>query len=279
MDKLFVRAVAVSTLLVILASQADAGPILWNKLGSAAEVQNSDFGPNLGFYSGSGFPDTAGTPAYTPGVFGNALTLAPAGYISQHRVHNVVWENLHQSLNPDRGTVEVWYKQDASPSPFDYGVYRIFDGPYGLGSGMTFTVHQPTAAPPLLYFGLEFGGTPLEITHDIAPHNGTWIHLAGVWDRAGIDGSGDKLRLYLNGNVVANMAGPATWGNTVGQRADIGGGNDAGIAGKFFLDNLKVYDHAVTDFSGRFNEPIPEPSSLLACGGIALLALRRRRGR
>ena len=281
MDSKLVRTVALCACLVTFAAEAQAGPILWNRLGSDAEVQNSDFGPDLGFYAGGApWPDVTGTPGYTPGVFGGALTLAPAGYGPQDRVHNVVWDNLHQSLDPDRGTIEVWYRQTASPVPFQHGVYRIFDGPYGLGSGMTFTVHQPTVAPPLLYFGLEFGGTPTEITYDVAPHNGTWVHLAGVWDRDGIDGSANKLRLYVNGQQVA-AANLATWGNTVGQRADIGGGNDDLIAGKFALDNLKVYDHALTDFSHRFDESaIPEPSTL-AAASLALVGLigRRRRMR
>jgi hypothetical protein len=63
----------------------------------------------------------------------------------------------------------------------------------------------------------------------------------------------------------------------VGLQADIGGGNDGGIAGEFAVDNLQVYDTAVTDFSGRFVEAVPEPSTaaLTILGGILALRLRK----
>ena len=43
---------------------------------------------------------------------------------------------------------------------------------------------------------------------------------------------------------------------TVGQLADIAGGNDGNIAGQFAIDNLEVYNVAITDFSDRFTEGI-----------------------
>ena len=112
-------------------------PILWNRLGSNAEVQNSAYGPNLQFYPGGNFPDGVGNPAYGPGVFGNALTIGSGSYNVVEREHTVVFNNLNQYLNPNRGTIEVWYKQMSDPVGFSHGVYRIFDGSYGLGSGMT----------------------------------------------------------------------------------------------------------------------------------------------
>ncbi len=262
---------------VTLTTSAGAAPILWNRLGSNEQVQSSSYGPNLSFFGGGTWPDVAGNPGYVPGVFGDALTVGTGVYGPLDRVHTAVWENVNQHLNPNRGTVEVWYRQSQNPVPFEHGVYRIVDGSYGLGSGMTFnSEYLESHLASRLVFGLEFGGTYTTVQHDISQHNGTWIHLAGVWDRGGIDGSSDKLRLYVDGNLVAatQFAG---WGNVVGQRAGIGGGNDAGIANKFALDNLKVFDTALTDFSHRFDEAwIPEPS-VIGLALIALLPLRRRR--
>ena len=66
--------------------------------------------------------------------------------------------------------------------------------------------------------------------------------------------------------------GTATASTTVGQFADIAGGNDQNIAGQFAIDNLKVYNVAITDFSDRFTEGIPEPASAcLMLAGAALL--------
>src|SRR5438067_2437641 len=119
-----------------LTISTEASPILWNKLGSAQEVLNSAYGPNLGFYPGGSFPDATGNPAYVPGVYGNALTIGPGSYNTYDREHTVVWNNVNQFLNPDRGTISVWYKQNADPVGFSYGVYRLFDGSYGLGTGI-----------------------------------------------------------------------------------------------------------------------------------------------
>lgn len=97
------------------------------------------------------------------------------------------------------------------------------------------------------------------MTYNMSHLNGQWAHLAAVWDRAGIDGTSDKLRLYVNGQKVAATAS-ATWGSAVGARADIAGGNDGNIAGQFYLDNLKIFNYARTDFSNRLQEDdgVPE---------------------
>src|SRR5436190_16269554 len=100
--------------LSMLCAHAGAAPVLWNKLGSASEVQNSAFGPNLTFYVGGVFPDVPGTPAYVPGVFGNAVTLA-GSYGTFDREHNVIWNTVNQFVNADRGTIQAWFKQNSNP--------------------------------------------------------------------------------------------------------------------------------------------------------------------
>ena len=261
-------------------SQADSpGIVLWNKLGSASEVQNSAYGPNLGFFNTPGEPDVVGNPAFVPAVFGNGLAIGPGSYTIADREHTVVWSDLDQHLSSKRGTISMWYKQNSDPVNFDHGVYRLFDGPYGLGSGIGLWSQAsfPSPGPPLLYFGMSFGGAGTQVAYDISPLNGTWTHVAGVWDRAGIDNTADKLRLYINGNIVASTTN-ADWGTAVGQIADIAGGNDQNIAGQFAIDNLKVYNVAVTDFSDRFVEGIPEPASgCLALVGMIFLAANSRK--
>jgi hypothetical protein len=268
------RSFVLTCSLAAVSLNARGAAILWNKLGSDTEILNSAYGPNLSFYSGGSYPDGVGNPAYVPGVFGNALTIGSGSYFSQEREHTVIWNNLNNYLSADRGTISVWFKQNASPVGFSYGVYRIFDGGYGIGAGVGLS---SDASNGKLNFGVGFGGTESDLSYDITSYNGTWIHLAGVWDRAGIGGSGDKVRLYINGNIAASSSVGA-WGTIVGSQADIGGGNDQNIAGKFALDNLQVFDTAMTDFSGRFVEAIPEPS-IAAFGGIGLglAALRRSR--
>jgi hypothetical protein len=127
---------------------------------------------------------------------------------------------------------------------------------------------------------VAFGGNFIDVVQNISTLNDTWIHVAGVWDRAGIGGSSDTVRLYVDGSVVASsMAND--WGNTAGTRADIAGANDYDIVGQFYVDNLKVWNYAVTDFSHRFDENwgVPEPASagLMVFAGGILFGMRRRR--
>lgn len=242
-------------LLPLLCSAAACcgAPILWNQLGSTNEVLQSAYGPNLTFYTGGSGVDVPATPAFVPGVFGNALTIGPGNYSTVYREHNVVWTNLDHYLNPDHGTIEMWYQQQADPVSYSYGSYRLFDGSYGFSPGIGLSAQADPS--PALYFSVDFGGAAAGVSCNVSAYNGTWIHVAAVWDRNGIAGSSDTLRLYTNG-VVAASTSVGGWGSTVGPQADIGGGNDGGIAGKFAIDNLQVFDTAETNFSSRFTESI-----------------------
>jgi hypothetical protein len=245
--------------------------VFWNRLGSETEVLNSVAGPNLEFYGGGDFLSVPAVPDYLPGVFGGALTIGPGSYSSTNRVHNVVLNNADQVLNSERGTVEAWFQQTANPIPYQNGIYRIFDGGFGLGSGLGLE-----SLPDGLNFNLAFGGTFIAVQHDISAMNDTWIHVAGVWDRAGIGGSADRLRLYVNGSIAASTSAN-DWGTAVGSRVDVAGANDNDIVGKFYVANMKVYDFAVTDFSHRFDENwvVPEPVTATHCAWATVLLLWR----
>jgi hypothetical protein len=279
-SKLFQNCAAVMlaiTMLGVVAEVRADGLVLWNRLGSASEVLNSNVGPDLEFYTGGDEFSVIATPAYAPGVFGSALTIGPGSYGVFDRVHNVVLADADQVLNPERGTVEAWYQQLNDPIDFQRGIYRIFDGGFGLASGLGLESRVDG-----LHFNVAFGGTFIDVQRNISAMNDTWIHVAGVWDRAGIGGSSDTVRLYVDGSVVASTTAN-DWGNTAGTRADIAGANDYDIVGQFYVDNLKVWDYAVTDFSHRFDENwgVPEPGTvgLLSTGGWILCvprAVRRR---
>jgi hypothetical protein len=77
--------------------------------------------------------------------------------------------------------------------------------------------------------------------------------VAATWNRKGLDGSSDTLRLYVNGKKAAS-ATDADWGKTAAGNADIGGGSDANCSGKFILDNLKIWKQSKTDFADRLQE-------------------------
>jgi hypothetical protein len=233
-----------------IAAGSPLGLVLWNKLGSNDEVLNSGYGPDLEFYTGGGSsPDGIANRKYVPGVFGNGVTIDAGTYSSQQRIRNIVLKNLSSYIDPNKGTIEVWYKQNELPVAYDHNPYRIFDGSYGLDSGIGFEVYLTE-----LRFSLLFGGPYRYITYDANNlSNNQWIHLAAVWDRSGIDGTSETMRIYIDGNKVASST-YTDWGTTVGNWADIGGGNDQNIADKFAIDNLKIWNYAKTDFSDRFEE-------------------------
>lgn len=250
---LYMAILLLSIVTLVPATHADPGDglVLWNKLGSDEEVLNSAFGPNLEFYQGGGScPDGIANREYVPGVFANGVTIGTGSYNNMQRIRNIVLTDLPNYISPEQGTIEVWYKQNEVPVAYSHGVYRLFDGSYGLESGIAFDVTPASG----LRLGLSFGGQFRDIKYDVNNlPNDQWIHLASVWDRSGIDGTSDTMRLYVDGNEVASGTYD-DWGTSVGNWADICGGNDHNIAQKFAMDNLIIWNYAKTDFSNRFTE-------------------------
>lgn len=94
--------------------------------------------------------------------------------------------------------------------------------------------------------------------YPISDLNGQWIHVAGAWDRNGITGSSDTVRLYLNGEVVA-ASQASDWGTTpcverpspvppdISCFIDVVGCNDT-CADTFAVDDLKVWGFAKTGY-------------------------------
>jgi hypothetical protein len=239
--------------------------VLWNTLGSATEVQHSAVGPNLDFYkdsdctpqtcfAGSGI-DVHGVPAFVPGKFGNALTIGEGGYLSEQREHTVVLRNAQTVVNTERGTIDVWYQQNVDPVPFENGDYRLFDGAFGLEHEQIGLFADDRPAPDgHLQFFLRMGAaepvgvvsrTDGELGAPMLSFRQRWIHILAMWDRAGIDGTTDSMRLYIDGTLVASTTA-RNWGTVPPTIVDIAGGNDFRIARTFFEDELKLWNMANT---------------------------------
>ena len=234
--------------------------VLWNKLDGGSGGSPSEVGPQLYNYDpsmdgGSGCCDVIGNVQFVPGKFGNAATLGTGNYYSTARVHAMTLRNLNTVLNPEHGTIAIWYKQQAAPIGYEYGIYSIFDRCYGLDSPISFSVGDNLRGSVELYLDIRFGGTDNTVSVvPFSPILNEWVHIAAAWDRNGIEGTSDTVRLYVNG-IIAGAIQTNSWGTGFnGNHADIAGGNDGGIADKFALDNLVVYNYAKTDFSDRFNE-------------------------
>ncbi|MCA9319507.1 MAG: hypothetical protein KDB53_02170 [Planctomycetes bacterium] len=226
---------------------------------------NSQVGPDLSFFDAPLGIDQAATPDFVPGRIGNALTIGPGTYANQYRYHNVVVANLPSLLDAERGTIEVWYKQNNHPVSYAHEPYRIFDGSYGLSSGLGIQMLSNGTGGSRLHFSLSFGGSNViamspadgQPGYDYSSHSGSWTHLRGTWDRAGIDGSPETLRLYVNGRCVARATGIG-WGTVIGSSADIGGCNDSQPTNQFAVDDLRIWNGARGDRAGSGEDFVME---------------------
>ena len=233
---------------------------------------------------------TFGSVLVLSGSFGVAALFAGAGgsYFPGARVHTALLSD--SILNPEHGAVEAWYRQASDPVPYKHNPHRIFGGPYsltGVDEVQLFSQDRLDSGDPRLHFSVFFGDEPPPGTEayvvavrsladglqgdPISALNASWIHVAGVWDRSGIAGSADTVRLYVNGEVVA-ASRASDWGTTrcasrrpAGQWrcfTDVAGCNDT-CANAFAIDNLKLWNYAKIDYGDRFEEGSSAASGLL----------------
>ena len=210
-------------------------PILWNKLGSIAQVTTSEIG------SGG---NIVGSIGFEPSKYDD-------GFIAKAPLNGITFPIEIQDQIRDRGTIELWFTPKYSnPIPYVAGYFMLFAGDIqfwwgdGVSGGGGLVVQ--------LYFGNPSWPTAEEPTPWIAtPYQN--YHLAAVWDKSGIDGSSDTIRIYRDGVIVANAA-TAAWGTDPAiYNSPIGIGADAQYD-RYIIDNMKIYDYAKTDFSDRFVE-------------------------
>jgi hypothetical protein len=252
------------------------GLLLWNTLGSTYEVTHSAFGPNLELFNchATRAPhfgrrcsiDIRGKLGFVDGPFDKAATIRRGPYFAAARVHTA--ELRKSILNPEHGAIEAWYWQKKDPVPFVDNPHRIFAGGYNLGGAGDVNLQvqdRVDSGDPRLLFSIFFGRNEPDPTiiwaRSVADHRigfpitkftGQWIHVAATWDRTGIAGSTDTIRMYVNGQVVA-VSHRSNWGRvTCGRRQircwdDVVGCNDT-CAGTFAVDDLKIWDYAKTDF-------------------------------
>jgi hypothetical protein len=99
-----------------------------------------------------------------------------------------------------------------------------------------------------------------------------WRHVAFVWDLAGIAGTADKMRIYRDGELVASNTD-----NIADIMVDDGVVKLLGHHEYYrynqptaYMDNIKVWDYAKTDFSDRFIEGFSLPPIAEAGGSYTV---------
>jgi hypothetical protein len=291
-------ALALACVLATSAARAD-GVVLWNTLGSVDEIENSEVGLD-GTFEGGGFLQGP-APAFGAAYFNAAVTLDPQVTFPR------------EVIPAQEGTVEFWGRlvglPDAIPpagaggdnpaflflSGADRNSFRLAFNPNdgrsggGLCSGISTPGSEPKTSCTDTFGSYEYA----DILGTSAVED--WHHYAMVWDQDGIEGVGDgshRLAVFLDGELETGFFRDDAPALPFGDFTDgvLGLIRSAGTPGNpqlplgvVAMDNLILYDFALTDFDHRFTgRPVPEPmTALLLWGGLAGLASRasrRRRG-
>ena len=250
------RIVAATLVLCCLACSilAQGNLILWNKMGSQYEVEHSEVGEN-GTWSGGSFGTGRFGQCYEAGPSEDALVTFPGSVVPTNR-----------------GCIEFWAKLANFPSSIGVGAYPGFvwltdtadhhhhynlslNSNDGLGGGglcaRAGRLHESSA-------GSYGSWTYSQVLG--AGQVSDWHHYALVWDESGISGVGNGTR-----NIAAFLDGAldsSHWGSPSGRRfMPLGGGvfeivrTSSGLSqGTTFIDNLKIWDYAKTNFNDRFVE-------------------------
>lgn len=222
--------------------------LLWNKLDSISEVEQSTIGPG-GMVSGGTF---------VPGVFGNAFLANPD---EDGLVSFPVW-----SMLTHRGTIEFWARLMTPPTgPIGAGDRPRFvdlpwaDSHYAIG----FTADDGMGNAGLVgcagaMSAVGFDQSPNVFTYaDILGASGvmSWHHYALTWDDTVVPGLGQHTALYIDGVMVAKH-----WVDTLEhgfpplEDGVIRLITNDNTQGSVLMDNLIVWDFAKSDFSDRFVE-------------------------
>jgi hypothetical protein len=209
--------------------------ILWNKLGSIEEVTNSEVGPN---------GKVIGPIDFGLVKFGNGVIPKEGNFESGVDFPSSIF-------NPESGTIEFWMKAFFLPEPYEFGVYGFINNTYfeSARQPLHWFWHNPTSNTVWFKFGLS-DGVKVEIS-DFNPEINKPVHMALVWDRNGIEGTEETIRMYINGSVKATSKSK-NWGTDNGGESRIANGWDWDYSeNRFAMDNFKVFNFAKTDFSDR----------------------------
>ena len=187
-----------------------------NNAGSAG----STFNMNLS--GGTSCPDISGCPSWSDeGKFGKSLNFDGSDYA----------EISDLTFNPTDVTISAWIKTSTTMSDNDI-VSR------GSGGGIPYTLR---IVNDKLRFIISDGTNSPYVDSTTSSNTGNWIHVVGVRNTAQ-----DKLYIFFNGKLE-NSATDTTTGSTASSTdSDIGQRVSGGNRYTGLLDELKIYNQALT---------------------------------
>ncbi|MBI4978444.1 MAG: hypothetical protein HZC28_13270 [Spirochaetes bacterium] len=219
--------------------------ILWNTLDSAYALANSVEGP-----AGS-FIGNASNYSFAAGKYDNGLQA-----VGQFDCANkVVFPG--SVVATAKGSIEFWYKKT--------GAWQAGAGAdlfcQGVPGSPTQNMEGCISTGYSGHYELRFGYAGTHLYTGFYNSNFTSnqnYHLAFVWDEAGIGGSSDKIRVYVDGVLVGSTNYTVARNVATNQPFVVGDIHAASgwteWCAQGVIDNLKIFNYAKTDFSDRVQE-------------------------
>jgi len=240
----------------------DSGLILWNRLGSADEVENSDIGDNGSLNAGT----------FVEGPFGNAVEL------NMQQKNGVTFPSI--SLATSAGCYEFWAKLSDFPSVI----------PAGASPGLAGWLSSAGDEGYMLFFagndgnsngglcvrsGMGYYGTGRfgYWTYSRAIGGGNvsdWHHYAMSWNSNGVGDGTRKVAVFVDGNLSSVNGFSHTGTQLVSPTNPVQFIllNHQGLtSGRVAFDNLKIWNFDKTDFSDRFIEDAGSMARTLTIDG------------
>jgi hypothetical protein len=230
--------------------QHGSGLILWNRLGSTNEVNNSEIGPS----------GTLNAGRFVDGPFGKGIELNMQEQMGVTFPPQIV-------PAPD-GCIEFWAKLSGFPEAIRQpgGAWPILVGTSVLNFGIAFCSNNGAASGGIVQGvpGLGTSGTGLYgyWTYASALKTNTvsdWHHYALVWSGAGIPGVDNGQRRvisYIDGRMNTGHWIGTTGTQFTGLTNVIFGllAHQGVPTGSVAYDNIKIWNFAKTNFSDRLDE-------------------------
>lgn len=174
--------------------------------------------------------------------------------------------------NTGSWTLAAWVREsDATGNAYLFDNRNTATGMPAGGDRMILSLGQGVGtAGPKLWNGVDWqdGGTP-------AVNDGDWYHVAWVYDGANFTAYVDGVAGIAGGTAVA-VADLLLEDIEIGNEG-IGGGS-GGQTGRL-IDEIRVYNNALSDAEVFALANVPEPSSLVLLGSLSGLVFFRRRSR
>ena len=235
---------------------AAAAVLGWAGAGRAAQVAYYPFNGNANDLGGNNYNGTvAGTEAYTSGVFGQAFSFNGSTQISSTTVDNL-------GLVNNSFTVAGYVRFDDPAGASDEAFFGTNTG--GTTSAELHLIERGTR-PLMGFFSNDTGGVTL-----FQPNR--FYHLAFVYNLAG-----QTQTIYVDGVQDVSTGGHGPF---------VGAGKTALIGGACCstplngaIDEVRVFNTALTQSEVAALVPEPGSAGVLACVAAGLLGLARRRRR